>query len=508
MNRFAIPRVLLLLAVAALFGPGAASGEGGFYGRTKHADPSRGVQRLTAWSVGSCEQCHAEHDGSIPYDFALFDAADNSTCLAAGCHDAAYRWPPGDYHYPWPGDRNVWSQSVHGYSTAPYPPIDGRPVSSCVQCHAPHGAGDPANGLYPSMTGQLEERGCTSRPDAAGAGCHGSDPAWRPVGAKDLATVFTRPYRHEIEATAKLHSWDWTPDFPFGKERRTAHSGDFDRNRRHVECVDCHNPHEARTGIHKVGSNAAGPTLRGSWGVEPSFGAPWSVPTVFNVVDFDAGTGNEYQLCLRCHSYFAYGNTPPASSTDQAREFNPANASVHPVAGGTLQNSYTNPTAVNGLRETMEFPWNNGLHDLMTCSDCHSSGRPEDPAGPHGSDVPGILPESAGETDNSFCLRCHLESVYAPMIDPGDAETGSRFDQQTTGKDGASHYRHIRALGIGCRECHGGSQTPGGGRLERGSLHGTNLANGLMNGTKIASYVPGSCTPTCHGNLTYTAGPQ
>jgi hypothetical protein len=491
----------LLLVVAP------ARGTSGAYTKTKHGDRTRGVRRLAAFPIGSCEQCHVQHDGAVPNDFALFAPADNSTCLEAGCHDGAYLWPPGNYHYSWPGDGSGWFQSAHGGTQAPFPPLDGRPVSSCVQCHDPHGTSDPAAGLYPSLTSQIEEKGCTSRPGVVDGGCHGLDPAWRPTGAKDMANVFLRPFRHDLGARTKSHSWDWSEAFPYGKESRGIDSGDFSGPRRHVECVDCHNPHRAGPGLHTPGDNAAGPALRGTWGVEPSLGGAWTIPTAFAVVDFEGGSGKEYQLCLRCHSYFAYGNDPPASTTDTAREFNPANQSFHPAISEIPTNSYTSPSAANGMTETMEFPWANGRHDRMTCSDCHTQDLPGDPAGPHGSYVQGILPGPAGERDNGFCLRCHKETVYAPLSDPDSRETGSRFDKQTAGEGSASHYKHVTEEGIGCRECHGGRQSTSG-LLSRGSIHGSNLFPGLMNGTKILAYAPGSCTPTCHDREGFTSGPE
>lgn len=492
--------IALTVATLAL----AASGA---FERTKHADSHRGVRRLPDWPAGSCEQCHDAHETALPNDFGLFSDADNSTCLAAGCHSTAYIWPPGDYHSSWPGDGAAWSQSAHGYSQHPYPPADGRPVSYCVQCHDPHGAIDPAAGLLPSATRQLEERGCLGRPGDPSGGCHGSDVAYRPSGARDLASLFQRPFRHDIAATTKVHSWDWSDAFPYGKERRTIHSGDFEETRRHVECVDCHNPHTALPGRHVPGESTAGPSLQGAWGVEPVYGPAWSIPTSFSVVEIAGWTGNEHHLCFKCHSFFAYGNTPPPGSTDQAREFNPANLSFHPVVGEIPSNSYTSPSQANGSIETMEEPWANGRHDRMTCSDCHTSGLPDEAAGPHGSFTEGILPEPAGESDNGFCLRCHRASVYAPGSDPENTETGSRFDEQTTGDDEATHYFHVVEEGVGCRQCHGGRQAAGAG-FTRGSIHGTSLFSGFMNGTRINQYLPGRCISSCHGREDYTAGPE
>lgn len=497
----------LLLVTPPLIAATIAYAASGAFERTKHADRNRGVHRLPDWPTGSCEQCHRTHEPDLPNDFTLFTEADNSACLASGCHDAAYLWPPGDYHTSWPGDGAAWARSAHGYSELPYPPADGRPVSYCVQCHDPHGAVDPTAGLHPSATRQLEERGCLGRSGDPSGGCHGSDASYRPGTAKDLASSFQRPFRHDIAATTKIHSWDWSDAFPYGKERRTINSGDFRDGRRHVECVDCHNPHTALPGLHVQGENSAGPSLQGTWGVEPVYGPAWGIPTVFSVIEIAGETGKEHHLCFKCHSYFAYGTTPPPGSTDQAREFNPANLSFHPIAGEIPTSSYTSPSPTNGNIETMEGAWANGRHDRMTCSDCHTSGSPDDPAGPHGSFTEGILPEPAGEFDNGFCLRCHKASVYAPDADPEGTETGSRFDEQTTGDDEAAHYFHVVEEGVGCRQCHGGRQVAGAG-FTRGSIHGTNRFSGLMNGTRINQYLPGRCVSSCHGREDYLAGPE
>jgi len=126
--------------------------------------------------------------------------------------------------------------------------------------------------------------------------------------------------------------------------------------KRHAECTDCHNPHRvtktrlfnddatppitpAAAGTHKhsiaVGDtvphdNIISGSLRGSFGVEPSFvlssnefGAN---PSGFTVKRGDGGIGaltgvsstwvtREYQICFKCHSNFAYDTLvgPPTS---------------------------------------------------------------------------------------------------------------------------------------------------------------------------------------------------
>ncbi len=241
---------------------------------------------------------------------------------------------------------------------------------------------------------------------------------------------------------------------------------------RHVECTDCHNPHRvvknrlfnanaatpdaAGTHNHAAGhTNLASGVLRGITGVEPVYGAAafGSVPLGFDFKRGDGGIGaatavgsawvtREYQVCLKCHSNYAYdtppllgssgGGTPTGTNgltqyTNQAMEFQapvlhkgevtrtdsgafagtpPGQAySVnfqtanhrgwHPVIDSTGRS--------NAIRTTTTASWITpwgGDADVgtqtMYCSDCHGSdttgntvvpngGEDGNPWGPHGS---------------------------------------------------------------------------------------------------------------------------
>lgn len=108
---------------------------------------------------------------------------------------------------------------------------------------------------------------------------------------------------------------------------------------RHVECTDCHNPHRviknslvtgggsATQRTHTAGGatgNIASGVLRGAWGVEPVFAAlgnTWpQAPSSFTLKKGDPGIATltdsgqayltrEYQLCFKCHSNYANGDT-------------------------------------------------------------------------------------------------------------------------------------------------------------------------------------------------------
>jgi hypothetical protein len=103
---------------------------------------------------------------------------------------------------------------------------------------------------------------------------------------------------------------------------------------RHVECTDCHNPHRVQKGNHAGGQggtdirgtangNNVSNALLGGFGVEPVYPTGvantrfGSIPTSFSLrCGSGAGSSNctqvvtnEYQICLKCHSNYAYTDT-------------------------------------------------------------------------------------------------------------------------------------------------------------------------------------------------------
>ena len=273
---------------------------------------------------------------------------------------------------------------------------------------------------------------------------------------------------------------------------------------RHAECSDCHNPHRVvkfndfrgsngsgsivglpdASGTHKhtddsvnIHTNIASGVLRGSWGVEPSYGASasfQSLPTGYTVKRGDPGANanalvgasyvtREYQICLKCHSDYAYsddniypnsnnrpqlggigltpananGHTNFTSYTNQAKEFQapvahkggPLNLgtaagaaaayntnnhrSWHPV----MDNTGRTPAIRSASADNWLVPWSNAVGtQTMYCSDCHGSstgnttaiptgGDNGNPWGPHGSTnnfiLKGTWSATTGTSDRS-----------------------------------------------------------------------------------------------------------
>jgi cytochrome c5 len=218
--------------------------------------------------------------------------------------------------------------------------------------------------------------------------------------------------------------------------------------------MDCHDPHEAKSGTHVQGTAFAGPPLQGAWGAQLSSNpAFWTAPASGNFTKkaIVAGTDLEATLCFKCHTGYYWGTgTPPTSpsgafaETDQAREFNPANVGNYATVGTTSWQA--NETAGSfhpvlasaagnlGATDNIIAPWTR--NSLMTCSDCHESDSTTDPSGPHGSAARFILKgpntvwnntvtaTSTGMPANTFCINCHNQNFTGSRFNPGQLSDG------------------------------------------------------------------------------------
>ncbi len=295
-----------------------------------------------------------------------------------------------------------------------------------------------------------------------------------------------------------------------------------------VACMDCHNPSKVPIGESSgrspgIGSgnttNLASDVLTGVWGVQPD---PWpdnfQTPMVFKEVP---EITHQYQLCLKCHSYYAFGDTPPMDPfgysnyrwsstsgssgdkdswgtlqgwdgrlTDQAKEFNPNNRSYHPVVApgkNDFKNDRTGRSYASALINGMT------PESVIGCADCHSPQNfpsSAGPKGPHGSD---IWPIAIGKFDhttgvgsgdkdssrggesrsstfnNHMCFKCHDKNVY------GGGSDSSKDDGHRTGYskggDKNLHYYHVEGKEAQCTTCH--SAIPHGWKNKALLIHGT-----------------------------------
>ncbi|MHB0980362.1 MAG: cytochrome c3 family protein [Thermoleophilia bacterium] len=425
--------------------------------------------RVPAKENIACKGCHSEHGSTnskliaedVNNGAATFDSTTatgyNTTYnpFCGRCHSTS-----GLGGFSWPGNAG-YDTSGHGSSTSTKDLAYSPPVAAvtqtlqtkvCKQCHEPHGTGD-ANGAFLNLNRYFEEGVCYV--------CHNT--TGNPTGAKNMATVFTRTYRHDLTLSATgARKHDLNQEYANSLNSNAGLSG----GNRHVECTDCHNTHVSNdtvnSGLHTKGSAAVSQVLEGVWGVAPTNGAIWSQPSTWSWATAKLyPAAFEYQVCLKCHSAAAYGGTPPSRTqnstrgtsywpistyTDQAKEFNPNNASYHAVWGASKASG--SGTYVNGWTSTSR----------MYCSDCHRSDTAGDPIGSHGSGTPFMLggnttpansryvtgpnngaryaDTAARNADFTLCFNCH---------DPNFANTGF------SGMSNLHTNRHNRSA---CTNCH------------------------------------------------------
>jgi predicted CXXCH cytochrome family protein len=347
-----------------------------------------------------------------------------------------------------------WQLSVHATSTHEVPKTGlfgaygSVEANACSNCHRPHRAeGGP-------LLRDEEEKTCSP--------CHSGSSLSPP--AKDVMSAFGKPYSHPVTVEVDLHAAAENA-FPLAEKR-------------HAECVDCHQPHSAGAGIVGV--------------------IPPRIPSaLIGTSGFDGGNAvrpatYEYEVCFKCHAdspnkpqnqvgYTAYGHTAQRqverglADPKNLREKFSSTIARHNVT----QPSRLSDLEVPSLRSAILYPNSERGRRLaagtyLYCGDCHSSddatrvgGEAAD--GPHGSIYPHLLvaryeqeapPLVAGGGDGlgtsyapgpkgsfALCNLCH------------DIENSILQDRSFT-----RHRRHVVDERSACATCHDphGIQDTGG----------------------------------------------
>jgi len=361
-------------------------------------------------------------------------------------------------------------------------------TDKCAACHRTHtGAGLALRQTVP------EENVCFM--------CHQANAT--PITATNVYSTFavytntlTAFYKHDVAATNGVHRIN----------------DSYGGANRHIECEDCHEPHEATRGP------AAAPMIQrvmsGSTGVEPLYTSGSAMPT-FN---FLPQAQREHQVCLKCHSNFTTAPTyvpdgwntaivanglkkvtsanalQVLDSRNMAAEFNPYAASFHPVLAQGRNQAISAASFVAGWSQT----------SLVYCSDCHQN-NVTPTQGAHGSPLLHIL---AGTTnyktgDNStplsteVCFKCHSFAVYVTGGTGTTGAGGTNFYFQTNRNLHSFHVRSsVQTSCYTCHDTHGSEQehlmnfdvsvvTPGAGRNSQTAF--------------LPTATGGTCSLTCHG---------
>lgn len=231
---------------------------------------------------------------------------------------------------------------------------------------------------------------------------------------------------------------------------------------RHVECADCHNPHEA-TATAASAPNVYG-ALAGAWGVEVTNTAAGSSYTMGGPLE----ATTEFGVCLKCHSAWA------TTDRDIASEVNTRNASVHNIE---------EPRATSVPAGTLTTGWAND--SVLFCVDCHSRST-AGAAGPHRSDDAPLLARpylgTRPSASGALCYDCHEYGVYYT----GAAAANSNF-YDTAYAEAELHVFHANRREFGCPACHVSHGSPGEDHVIRDEVGFTPAGAG------------GSCTNDCHG---------
>lgn len=315
-------------------------------------------------------------------------------------------------------------------------------TDSCSACHRSHAAlGIALRSAWP------EETVCFACHTAGGTGTN-VQPAFT-----SYANTATRYFKHDIAASNGVH---------LTLEDKAAN---FSGANRHIECEDCHETHDAARGLtyppmsqYEMGRSA---------GVDPLWVAA-GVPAGYNWLP---RADREFQVCFKCHSGFAIlpGYSPDgwdglnyvanglykldrSSGTqkpdyrDLAVEFNPNNASFHPVLTLGRNQSIPAGSFVNGWTQT----------SLTYCSDCHmNASAATQGVGPHGSPRLHLLDGQSNystvdadrlQASGELCFKCHNYTTYVN----GGAAANTLF------RDGGDnlHTKHTNGERANCYVCH------------------------------------------------------
>ncbi len=374
------------------------------------------------------------------------------------------------------------------------PHVAYAPLSdSCAACHRPHSADGPD--LRDSWP---EEQVCFT--------CHTAN---NPIGATNVQSAFTSPpqnsntaiYRHSISMANGVHQIN---------ENSPA---SFSGGNRHVECEDCHEPHETTRG--PASAPAIPLVMNEVSGANPIWSGD-GAPTGYNWLP---QANREYQACFKCHSSYTTlpnyspdgwnGSAPVANglrkltSTDPnqvqdhrdlAQEFNPNNGSFHPLAAQGRNQSIPAASFVNGWSQS----------SLLYCSSCHNNPNATTQGlGPHGSPLLHILSGTLNYTSvdgripasGEVCFNCHSYSTY--VTNSSTTETNFR-------KGGDNLHRTHASQNATCYTCH---DTHGSEQLHLINfntayvtpLNGTNSQSAWVEIT--SGNGGGGCFLTCHNEI-------
>ncbi|HEG43392.1 MAG TPA: hypothetical protein ENH94_05020 [Phycisphaerales bacterium] len=295
-----------------------------------------------------CTTCHDSHDNTNG-NFLVMSNERSAMCIT--CHDLE----------GWSGSSHESSNVAVSNTTDTYlkqTQYHTVAENGCLSCHRPHSAGGPERLLHFKNS----EDNCLN--------CHDGT-----VAKTNLLTDLAKPYKHDVVRYKGVHD---LKELPIEAEK-------------HVECVDCHNPHAATKTFAEV--PAASGVMEKVSGITES-------GSITRDVKY------QYEVCFKCHGSNVDRVQPTISrqitQSDTRLEFDPSAPSFHPVV---TSGKNQNVPSLNAQLTTAT---------MIYCTDCHGSDG-SGTKGPHGSNYPYLLAyryetrDFTQESESSYqlCYQCH-----------------------------------------------------------------------------------------------------
>lgn len=375
-----------------------------------------------------CTTCHDPHDDKYG-NFLVMDNTASALCTT--CHKFD-DWETSSHH--------LSTARWNGRSTSPWKDSKKTTVAAngCENCHQPHAAA----GKKRLLTFAVDEDNCYS--------CHNGN-----VAKLNVQGEFEKMSVHPIASTRGIHD-------PME---------DTVNARRHVTCVDCHNPHTSDA------ARTPGPSLPGS--LKDVRGVNEAGNTIDAVM-------NEQELCYRCHADSVRRGSAlirrQRTQTNTRLEFDPGNASYHPVAAAGRNPDV--PSLISPYKTSSR----------ITCTDCHNNDQgPAEggngPRGPHGSSYRPILARRLDLADGSpestsayaLCYKCHSRT----SILRNDSFSG--------------HYLHVVEQQTACTTCHDSHASADSPHLINFNVDQVKSYQGIIDHQDLGRF-KGNCTLTCHSH--------
>jgi len=392
-----------------------------------HDPPGGDPVKLDGSGLIQCISCHDPHDNQYGYFLVknnISAGIGSQICLT--CHVKS-GWMSNPH-------RNATTVT---YTGGPRGPFGTGTVAEygCEGCHDPHSADEYERLLDEDNPGATKEENVCYN-------CHEG------TIASDIQGQFLKASRHDVQNYDGVHS-----------PTEANSPGEFFR---HIECVDCHNPHQTGNVIHTIGANdiPLGSVIENVKGIQVTYGAvPWTKAATYTPVT----ASKEYEICFRCHSRNSSMFT--ASMVDERGNmdvyFNPNNTAHHAVVSAGPQ---SNPNMDNTLT-------NVNRNSTIYCSDCHGDDAINSPSGPHGSDNNWLL---AGYNGGYVCYKCHKEEVYSGS---GGSDNLSKFPEHNRAGHHTTSGLPPGTPSLTCFMCHGDFSTGVSGAYIAGGIHGAESAN-------------------------------